>query len=472
MLLQRQIPSIKPLTTAHLAQTMTLLELSAVELKQKVESELSHNPALELVEESRCPTCRRLLHGARNCPVCTYSQRSTENEPIVFLSSRRDFYSPKSSSKSNWTEYSEENITPEIEDLPHYVLHQIAPELNPEDRPIAAHILTSLDDDGLLSISPLEIANYHHVLLTRVEQVLRLIQHADPLGVGSPTPQDALLVQLEVLSENRLTPPLAIEAIQAGFDLLCHHRYTELGRKLHVSSSDAKEIVRFISDNLNPFPARAHYGEISKHKLNSEPTAPTYHFPDVIITRLNEKEDSPLVVEVSMPFYGTLRVNPLFKASISSAPDEKSNLWKSDLEQAMLLVKCIQQRNNTIVRLMQKLAVIQRDFILNGEAFIRPITRAALAKELEVHESTISRAVSGKTVQLPNSKIVPIATFFDRSLHIRTAMKEIISDEKSPLNDSEIVKLLSKKGFKVARRTVAKYRSMEGILPAHLRNYT
>lgn len=472
MLLQRHIPSIKPLTTAHLAQTMTLLELSAVELKQKVDSELSHNPALELVEESRCPTCRRLLHGARNCPVCTYSQNSTANDPIVFLSSRQDFYTPKSSSKSNWTEYPDENITPEIIDLPHYVLHQIAPELDPADRPIAAHILTSLDDDGLLSTSPLEIAKYHHVLPSRVDHVLRLIQHADPLGVGSPTPQDALLVQLEVLAENRSIPPLAIKAVQVGFDLLCHHRYPELGRKLHVTSSEAKEIGRFISDNLNPYPARAHYGEISKHQSNSEQTASRYHFPDVIITKLNDKDDSPLVVEVAMPFYGTLRVNPLFKASISSAPDDKSNMWKSDLEQAMLLVKCIQQRNHTIVRLMQKLAVIQREFIINGEAYIRPITRAAIAKELEVHESTISRAVSGKTVQLPNSRIIPIAIFFDRSLHIRTAMKEIISEEKSPLNDSEIMKLLSKKGFKVARRTVAKYRSMEGILPAHLRNYS
>jgi RNA polymerase sigma-54 factor len=472
MLIQRQIPSIRPLTTAHLAQTMTLLELSAVELKQKVESELAQNPALELVEENRCPSCRRLLHGARNCPVCTYSQSSTVKDPIVFLSSRNDFYTPKASSKGDWNEYSDENNTVETENLPQYVLRQIAPDLDPADRPIAAHILTSLDDDGLLSISPLEIAQYHHILPSRVNEVLRLVQHADPLGVGSPTPQEALLIQLEVLAESRPIPALAMKAIKAGFELLCHHRYPELGRELHVPVSEAKEIVRFISDNLNPYPARAHYGEISKHQANSESTATTYHFPDVIISKLSEKDDTPLVVEVAMPFYGTLRVNPLFKESISSAPDDKSNLWKADLEQAMLLVKCIQQRNHTIVRLMQRLAVIQRDFILRGDSFLRPITRASLSKELDVHESTISRAVSGKTVQLPNSKIVPIAIFFDRSLHIRTALKEIIDEEKHPLNDSDIVTLLSKRGFKVARRTVAKYRSMEGILPAHLRSFT
>jgi len=135
-----------------------------------------------------------------------------------------------------------------------------------------------------------------------------------------------------------------------------------------------------------------------------------------------------------------------------------------------LLVKCIQQRNHTIVRLSQRLAVLQRDFILYGEAHLQPITRARLASELGVHESTVSRAVASKGVQMPNRRILPMAIFFDRSLHIRTALKQIIDQETSPLSDLELAGLLSRQGFDVARRTVSKYRSMEGILPAHLRN--
>ena len=115
----------------------------------------------------------------------------------------------------------------------------------------------------------------------------------------------------------------------------------------------------------------------------------------------------PLIVEIAMPFYGTLRVNPLFREALQQAPAEKSELWQEDLEQATLLVKCLQQRNHTIVRLMQRLVVIQREFILNGDAYIKPITRADMAEELEVHESTMSRAVSDKAVQLPNRRIVP-----------------------------------------------------------------
>jgi RNA polymerase sigma-54 factor len=95
-----------------------------------------------------------------------------------------------------------------------------------------------------------------------------------------------------------------------------------------------------------------------------------------------------------------------------------------------------------------------------------------LAIELGVHESTISRAVSGKIVELPNRKIVPMAAFFDRSLSARSILREIISSEKRPLSDTEIRKKLEERGIKVARRTVAKYRSMEGILPAHLRHAT
>jgi RNA polymerase sigma-54 factor len=164
-----------------------------------------------------------------------------------------------------------------------------------------------------------------------------------------------------------------------------------------------------------------------------------------------------------------LRVNPLFREALQQAPQAKVEQWQSDLEQASLLVKCLQQRNHTIVRLMQRLSVLQRNFILHGEAFLLPLTRATLAKELDLHESTISRAVSAKSAQLPNGHIVPLSMFFDRSLHIRTALKKIVAQETQPLSDTEIGELLAGQGYAIARRTVAKYRAMEGILPAHLR---
>jgi RNA polymerase sigma-54 factor len=162
-------------------------------------------------------------------------------------------------------------------------------------------------------------------------------------------------------------------------------------------------------------------------------------------------------------------VNPLFKQAVQEANIEKKDAWKSDMDRASLFVKCLQQRNHTMQRLLYRVAVMQKGYIINGEEYLRPMTRAQFAKELDVHESTISRAVASKTVQLPNRRIVPLSSFFDRSLNVRTILKDMISHENRPLSDTELAERLAKRGYVIARRTVAKYRSMEGILPAHLR---
>lgn len=211
MILQSQSTLLRPVTTAHLAQTMTLMGLTAFELRQKIEAELSSNPALELIEDHFCPSCHRPLSHPGLCPLCSRPQGTTSEEPIVFVSSRDDFY--PGSGKMAPEDMPDEELGAEVDDLPRFVLRQIAPELPPEDRPIAAHILTSLDEDGLLRVPLVEIARYHHVLPSRVQSVLRMIQRAEPMGVGSPSPQEALLVQLEILAESGPVPPFAAEAI-------------------------------------------------------------------------------------------------------------------------------------------------------------------------------------------------------------------------------------------------------------------
>jgi RNA polymerase sigma-54 factor len=466
MLLQTQSHALRPLTTAHLAQTMTLLGLSTQELRQKIESELASNPALELVQDRRCPNCHRRLPATGPCPICSKPQLSAPDQPVVFISAREDFR--QYSGRSNLEEMPDDEWTAAEEDLPTYVLRQIAPELDRADRPLAAHLLTCLNDDGLLSVPLVEVARYQHVSLSHAEEILNLIQHADPLGVGSPTPQDALLVQLSMLAETRLIPPLTERAIQKGMDLLSRRAYLELGKLLGVSTTKAQTIARFISENLNPFPGRAHWGGMSQAQTNHQ----VYSSPDIIVSHQNNNRGAPLVVEILSPIYGTLRVNPLFKRSLVQAPEEKVEEWQAALDQASLLVKCLQQRNNTLVRLMQRLVVLQREFILKGDAHLNPVTRARLAVELEVHESTVSRAVSGKSLQLPNGRIIPLSKLFDRSLHIRTALRQIIAHEREPLSDTEISEMLNKQGYQVARRTVAKYRTMEGILPARFRHAT
>ncbi len=464
MLIQSQTPSMRPMTTAHLAQTMTLMGLAAQELRQRIETDVASNPALEVIEHRRCPGCGRTLPDSGGCPICSRPASHGSDEAIIFVSPREDFYSGRPS--GGLDEMPQDERSAEHENIPKYVMHQIAPELLPEHRPLVAHILTSLDDDGLLRIPLIEFSRYHHLPVSEVREVLRLIQHADPVGVGSTSPQEALLVQLEVLAETRPVPALAVQAIEHGMDLLSRRQYGELARLLGISTSRAKEIAVFISDNLYPYPARAHWGS-----LNGIAQEDNHVFtsPDVIISLLDNSPASPLVVEVISPLAGRLRINPLFRQALTQAPEDRLEQWQGDYDRAVLLIKCLQQRDHTMVRLMQQLAKHQRHFILCGDAYLEPMTRASLAKSLEVHESTISRAVANKAVQLPNGHMISLSRFFDRSLHIRTALRKIIAQETRPLTDTTIVKLLQEQGFSVARRTVAKYRAIEGILPAHLR---
>ena len=459
----RPVTALRPLTTAHLAQTMTLLEMNAAELDQKIEADLASNPALEIKDTRCCPQCRRPSLESGLCPRCNASHNLSKDEPIIFVSPRQDFYRPGVPIQEDLPE---DNLPQITEDLPTYVLRQIAPELPPNDRRLAAYILSNLDEDGLLEVPLVEVSRYHHVPLSRVEAVLGLIQRADPVGVGSPSPQEAMLAQLEVLAETQPVPPLAEQAIRVGLDLLSRHQYVELGRLIGAPSRQVEQLAHFISDNLNPFPGRAYWGDIRQGKGDSPPV---YTFPDVVITPLTESLEPILVVEVVSPYAGMLRINPLFRQALNQAPSDRADQWRSDLEQAELLVKCLQQRTHTFVRLITRIAILQREYILHGDEYLQPLTRACLADELHLHESTISRAVASKTVQLPNGHIVPLAKFFDRSLNVRTALKQIIAQETNPLSDSQIVGLLKCLGYSVARRTVAKYRAMEGILPSHFR---
>lgn len=461
---QLHYTSTRPMTTAHLAQTMTLLALTNEELRQQIETELAQNPALEYVEERRCPQCHRLLTGVSACPVCSKPQSDNIDEPVVYISQREDFY--QGSSVGVDDEQKDDQFSSSVEDLPTYVMRQIAPELAQQDRQLAAYLLTHLNEDGFLTIQLSEMARYFHVPLSQVEAVQQLIQRADPVGVGSCSTQEALLVQLDMLAESHVIPPMARQIILEGMDLLSRRQYSELAHRLKVPLQQIQPAVKFISENLNPFPARSHWGDVR------EPTSSNlqvYHRPDIIISFLNDDPNRQLAVEIILPMNGTLRVNPLFRQAVQQAGEEKRDAWKNDMERAALFVKCIQQRNNTIRRLVQRVVTMQKGFIIDGEKYLKPITRAWFSKELGVHESTISRAVSNKTVMLPNRRIIPLSEFFDRSLNVRTVLKEIIEIEPHPFSDTELVDLLAEKGFNVARRTVAKYRSMEGILPAHLR---
>jgi RNA polymerase sigma-54 factor len=450
--------------TAHLAQTMSFLQMPTTELEAALQKELNENPALELVEEMRCPGCgKRLVRTP--CPTCA-APHNTE-EPIVYIATRE---APGFKAEPYRDHEHADAFEPRSrERLDMYILRQIAPMLTVAERPIAAYLLARIDEDGLLPEAPAEAAAYLRVPLSAVERVLSLIQHADPAGVGARTPAESLLIQVEVLAE--ITPALkplldlARAIITEHFDWLARHDFSRLARALRVPAARVEEAVLFIQRNLTPYPARAFWGE---GKL-AEPNVLVYHDPDVNIGLHNRNPQGPLVVEVFAPLAGWLRVNPALKAALAEGDGAGHEKWAQAVERASLIAKCLQQRNHTMRRLMEIIAVRQREFILGGDGDLRPLTRSQVARTLGVHESTISRAVAGKSVALPNGRIVPLSKFFDRSLSVRDRVRVIVAAETRPLTDDEIATHLAADGVQVARRTVAKYRNMLGILPANLR---
>ena len=466
---QIQNQELRPQITAHLAQTMSLLQMPATEIRQKIRTELANNPALEIVEDSRCPSCGRTLSAPGPCPVCSQPFDNQMDEPIVFISSPDDFpgqYNTNGKLSTNH-EISYDNLAPAVEDLPSYVLRQIAPEIEEDERLIAAHILNNLNEDGLLEIPLEEISQFYHVPLSRVTRVADIIKHAEPTGVGASSPQEALLIQLSLLREDTKVPRLAEEAIKVGLKDLSKHSYRNLAKELNTSLDHAQEIAEFIRANLNPYPGRSHWGD---HRQASESTTQAYHKPDIILKEVENSRNHRLMVEIISPYRGTLRINPLFKQAQKQAPEEKSDDWSKDIDNASLLIKCLQQRNHTMEQLMTELVKEQKDYIISGDpANMQSQTQAKMSELLGVHESTISRAVSDKSVQLPNRKIIPLKQFFDRSLPIRTTLLRLVESENTPLTDTELAEELSLAGYNIARRTVAKYRAMEGILSSRLR---
>jgi len=458
-----QSQQLRPLTTAHLAQTMTLLLLSSIDLRHTIESELSSNPALQVASTTKCPSCGRLIRRSSKCTFCAIKTETKDNTPVIFISPRSDFNYQSHKSYQDENDGIEDTIAA-TDELPNYVLRQIAPDLTGEEIAIAAHILSSLDDDGFLTSNPIEISQYHHVPLARVNNLLKQIQRCDPIGVATNSPKEALLIQLEVLSETQQVPPSANMAIQNGLELLGRHSYHELGRLLDISANEAFLTGKYISDNLNPYPARAYWG----NKRVTQPRSNLTYSPDIILMTPSSAPNK-IIAEIIAPYSGLLQLNPLYRQEIKNNISEYKEKWQTDFDKANLLIKCLNQRNNTLIRLVRLIINLQSKFILEGDKYLIPITRASVAKKLGVHESTISRGVSGKLIQLPNNRIIPFTKFFDRSLHIRAELVKIIMNETEALSDQRLAELLNEQGYDVARRTVAKYRSIEGIMSARLR---
>jgi RNA polymerase sigma-54 factor len=355
-----------------------------------------------------------------------------------------------------------------------------------EDVPIARHIIGNLDDRGWLSCDVEDAASALGVELERVEAVLTVVQSLEPVGIAARNARECLLIQIADLrregysSQGSEARSMAEHLIRDHWDSLGRSSPQSLARAACVSADQVRSGLRFIRKNLNPFPAHAGWSDARRAPSETGAGCPQ---PDVII-----REDETAVggYEIELPKAGAygLRVSASYARAMEDVREGESSgedgsggvegweLWQKLCGRARLFVKSVEQRWETLHALMRCLVDYQRDFLVDGERSLKPLTRAEIAEIMGVHESTVSRAVAGKYVELPCGEVVSLETFFDSTAPIKRRIEELVAEEEVPLSDRAIAERLGEQGYPVARRTVAKYRNALNILPSSLRRWS
>ncbi len=449
----------------------TLLQMSAEELEEAVNEALQKNPALEMEPPALCQLCGTPLnHGL--CPVCAVQGRNATIRHDEEGWWNDDTRWPGSTvNRDPDEEFDPLSIIAAEVSLTEHLWIQLVPLLSPDEEPVAEAILDALDARGLLSV-PLEtLAAQCQRSASDVERVLAKVQSLEPPGIAARSIQECLLIQLRHLSEQGSCRELelAYRLISECWEELMRMSVENIARRLKIGEEEVHELVQFIKQNLNPFPANTNWAGPGPRR--STPVAR----PDIIIRRKRPPETG-YEIEVPDSRRYRLRVNSVYQELARGSRSGRDALTYSErahireqLAQARLFINCVRQRWQTLERMALALVDIQEEFLEKGYRYLKPLTRAQLAEIVGVHESTVGRAVANKTVMLPSGHIVPFSDFFDGSLAAKCLIEEIIAAEQEPLSDQRVAELLREHGLDIARRTVAKYRDALGIPPARVR---
>ena len=431
-------------------QAIDILQLPLLELRSFLDRELSENPLLEEI----MPESGEELKSGEDIDRLV---EELEND----FSVEGQVYSNQAQRKKDFIE----GILARPETLEEHLLSQLRIlSLSESEREIGEMIIGSLDDNGYLRFSLNEIALTVGVDIRETERVLFLIQGLEPPGVGARNLEECLLIQLKAKGRS---DSLASQIVRNYFFDLEMRRYEKIARSLGVSISEIKqardEIVR-----LEPKPGR-NFGQLQARGL----------VPDVVL----QKENDGYRIENCAEDYLKLRVNPFYKKLLkqSNLPESTKGYLKAKLGSALWVIRSINQRQETIRKIVECIVNLQRDFLEKGPLYLRPLQLKDVANILGIHKSTVCRAIAGKHIQTPYG-ILELRYFFDEGIKnnvcqvsssksIKAWIENLINEEDSanPLSDEKIVQILQSQGIDIARRTVAKYREQLGILPSFLR---
>jgi RNA polymerase sigma-54 factor len=464
--------------TPQLQQSIRLLQLSTLELNQEIETFLQENPLLERDERFEgedaaagfSPSADALsvpqTAPAEAAPASNFEDEAGWGAELSHGSGTRD------PNDENDTDFGD--IQAAESSLRDHLLTQLALTPLPErDRALVGFLVEALDDDGYLTqtldeladVLPEDFAADREELLEELGIALRHVQNFDPSGIGARNPRECLGLQLLALPASA-ERDLAQAIVRNHLDQLAARDFTRIKKALGCEDEALRRAHSLIC-SLNPRPG-AQYG-VSDTR---------YVIPDVVVKKLRGRWTATLNSE-AMP---RLRINRLYADLLrrSRASGGSASL-NSQLQEAKWLIKNVQQRFDTILRVSQAIIDRQRQFFDHGDVAMRPLTLREIAEQLELHESTISRVTTQKYLASPRG-IYELKYFFGShvatdtggaasSTAIRALIKQLVSaeDGHKPLSDAKIAEVLGEQGIVVARRTVAKYRELLSIPPVNLR---
>jgi RNA polymerase sigma-54 factor len=322
----------------------------------------------------------------------------------------------------------------------------------------------NIDELGFLQSSLEEISQNTTHSVPELQQMLDLVQTFHPVGVGARDLKDCLLIQLRRLGKQ---DSLEYQIVNGFLEDLGRRRFPEVARRLGISVEQVQRAANFIS-TLDPKP-----GQIFSPDPNS------YVLPDVSV----DKIDDGYSVTLNGDQIPHLRISKTYKDLMTQGSNgaDVRDYIREKIRSGKFLIKSIHQRQQTILNIANEIVKRQHEFLESGTAFLKPMTMVQIAEAVGVHETTVSRAISGKYMATPQG-VFEMKYFFtpgyqtvDGAALSNTSVKEAIADlvrnelPRNPLSDKEIVEILSDRGIPIARRTVAKYRAELNILPSNLR---
>jgi len=433
----------------------SLLQLNLPLLEQRILQELELNPALEMMELTD------EIESEENLDEKLDSEEEIEFEWEELLGVNDDYEYPKAQIKAE-----EERESPLVsqETMSEKILKQVQDcNVNNKSLRIAEEVLGNLDEQGYLTIEPMLISDRIQVEEEEVLDVMHLIQRLDPPGLASVNMQDCLLAQAEVRNENHV----AIEILRDYFDDFVNHRYEKIMENISCSKDDLNEAMEFIA-RLNPSP-----------RDDQTLTKQNIVVPDIAVEDRNGK----FFVVVQDGTLPEIRVSRAYINMLNDHKDQKDvrSFVKKKLESATWFVDAVEQRKMTIQRVMESIIKRQPDYFHSEKRSLQPMILKDIANDIEMDISTVSRVTNGKYVQLP-WEIKELKTFFSEGIktdagddvsntQVKTRLKEMIDneDKQNPIGDEELTNRLKDEGYKIARRTITKYREQLKFPTARLR---